>query len=68
MASSNLPKLKRDRKKFRRATYKLPDSPYRRAMLEAFKAFDKWERTDKRPARFGRKYPQQKPAKRRKAA
>lgn len=50
--------------------YALPDSAYRTAMLEACAAYDEWNEADKRPGRFGRKYPQQKaaPKRRKKAA
>jgi len=63
-------KLQAARELLRTKVYAMPDCEYRTKMLEAFAAFDAHEAMDKRPARFGRKFPQQKvkPAKRQKAA
>lgn len=59
-----------NRELLRTKVYAMPDSEYRTAMIEAFALYDAWLATDKRPQRFGRKYPQQKaaPKPRRKAA
>jgi len=64
---SNPTKLQAARELLRTKVYAMPDSEYRTAMIEAFALYDAWLATDKRPQRFGRKYPQQKAA-RRKAA
>lgn len=55
-----IPKIEAQRELYRTKVYASPDSPYRTAMIEAFALYDAWLATDKRPQRFGRKYPQQK--------